>query len=123
MDTTEVKQLITNITEGFEAYQKVEEAMEVLERITRNDNYARSYWFAHLKISISPNHGYVSRDSNLLEWLFNKMEEVEAETGQMAETHDGFLKIPEDATEYFETVEEYSQWLDVCNEIRYKFEG
>jgi hypothetical protein len=120
MNHEEIKKTVEQVKEGFEAYKSIEEAMEVLERITRNDDYARSYWFAHLKISLSPNHGYISRDSNLLEWLSNKMEEVMEEL-DLTETHDGFYRnFPE---EVFPEDGDFDEWMEVVEEIRYRHEG
>lgn len=91
----EVRNLVTALVDGWESWQQLDRAVAELKEWVRltEDRNAESYWLAQLLISTSPEHSYVTRDSNALEWFGELAEEL---VGRLDEVEESDRKEVED---------------------------
>lgn len=61
------------------AQSEILEAIQTLERVARKigDEHAKAYLIAPLRIAASEDHGYLTRDPNITEWLKELRDQLE----------------------------------------------
>jgi hypothetical protein len=82
-DTKRSKDLdetVTNVDKIRLAQELLQASIEIMEGVAEetNDGHAKAYMVDQLKILVSENHGFLSRDYNLDKWI-EKLERMDEE--------------------------------------------